>query len=78
MPKLRATPEERAIRRFNGFVQDGMTRHGITQSQLGNEIGLDQTGISKRLKGKSRWTLQEMFRICELFEEDYGILEGGK
>jgi len=55
-----------------------MTRHGITQSQLGNEIGLDQTGISKRLKGKSRWTLQEMFRICELFEEDYGILEGGK
>lgn len=78
MPKLRPTPEQLAIRRFNGFVQDCMTRHDMSQEQLGIEIGLKQTGVSSRLRGKSRWTLPEMFRICELFEEDYGILEGGK
>lgn len=78
MPKLRPTPEQLAIRRFNGFVQDGMTRHGMTQTQLGSEIGVDQGGISLRLKGKTKWTLPEMFRVCEVFGEDYGILEGGK
>lgn len=78
MPKLRPTPEQLAIRRFNGFVQDGMTRHGITQTKLGEEIGLGQSDVSRRIKGEYRWTLQEMFRICELFGEDYAILEGGK
>ena len=78
MPKLRPTPEQLAIRRFNGFVQDGMTRHGITQTQLGDEIGVKQGGISLRLKGETKWTLPEMFRVCEVFGEDYGILEGGK
>lgn len=78
MPKLRATPEQLAIRRFNGFVQDAMTRHGMSQIELGNEIGMDQSAISRRFKGDIRWTLPEMFRICEVFGEDYGILGGGR
>lgn len=78
MPKLRPTPEQLAIRRFNGFVQDGMKRHRMTQTALGKEIGLSKTGISQRLNCERRWTLAEMFRVCEVFGEDYGILEGGK
>lgn len=78
MPKLRATPEQLAIRRFNGFVRDGMKRNKLSQDRLGKAIGIDQGTVSRNLAEKSEWTLNEMFRICDLFGEDYGILEGGK
>ena len=78
MPKLRPTPEQLAIRRFNGFVRDGMTRHKLSQKRLGEEIGIDQATVSRNLAEKNEWTLNEIFRICELFEEDYGILGGGR
>lgn len=78
MPKLRPTPEHRAISRFNEFVRDAMVRHNMTQTELAKAIGIDQSGLSKRFKHKYRWELTEMFRVCELFGEDFAILEGGK
>lgn len=78
MPKLRPTAEQLAIRRFNGFVRDGMKRNKLSQDRLGRAIGIDQGTVSRNLAEKNEWTLNEMFRICELFEEDYGILGGGR
>ena len=78
MPILRPTPEQLASRRFNAFVRYGMIYHNMTQSELANAIGIDQSGLSKRLRYKYRWEFGEMFRVCQAFGEDFTILHDEK
>lgn len=51
-----------------------MGRYGITQTSLGKYLGLAQEVVSNRLAGKSKWSLEEVEKLCEYFEKDYNYL----
>lgn len=73
MPKLRATPEQKAMKRFNGFVLANMKSLKIRQQDIADCIGLQQPDISMRLTCKREWSLTEMYKVCELFGEPYQV-----
>lgn len=71
MPKLRPTPEQIEVRRFNGYVLANMKVLGISQEDIAKCIGLSQGSISNRICEKTDWTLTEMIMVCELFGQQY-------
>lgn len=44
-----------------------MARDGLNQQQLGEAIGMDQTTVSARLRGVSRWSVEDVTRLAMLF-----------
>lgn len=63
---LSQTAINRQIKRF-------MTSEHLNQTQLGARIGLQQTNVSARLRGKTRWTLDDLDRLCDAGILDYNI-----
>ena len=78
MPKLRATPEEIALRKFNGFVLEGLKRKKLRQADLAKILGIPRESVTNWLNGHTDWKLREVIAICIFFEEDYTILTGAK
>ena len=54
-----------------------MGRYGVSQTALGAWLGLNQTAVSARLRGKTRWNLPEIERIAEGFAVHPAVLMGG-
>lgn len=75
MPKLRATEEQKELRRFNGFVLTGLKTRNLRQADLADYLQLPRPAIGNRLNEKCRWTLNEMFKVCEFFGEQYTVGE---
>lgn len=73
MPKLRATPEQRELRKFNGFVLVNLKCRKLRQEDLADYLELPRESITCRLNEKVRWTLTDMFKVCEFFGETYTI-----
>lgn len=73
MPKLRSTTEEKEMRRFNRFINGWMKEKKLSQEDLAGCLELPRQSVGYRLNGKSRWTLQEMAKICELIGVTYTI-----
>lgn len=48
-----------------------MRRHGETQDDLGELLGLCRTTINFKLSGKYDWTIGEIEIICNHYEKDY-------
>ena len=73
MPKLRATPEQKEVRRFNGFVMANMKAQGLRQQDIADALDIPQSTVSNRLLEKTEWSLKDMYKVCELFGESYKV-----
>lgn len=45
-------------------VRAEMARHGLTQSQLGECLGMSQVGVSKRLRGVVPLSVPELLAVA--------------
>ena len=48
-----------------------MVKHGETQSDIANLLGIARTTVNFRISGKSEWTINEIEKICEHYQKDY-------
>jgi DNA-binding Xre family transcriptional regulator len=51
-----------------------MWERGITQGQMVQWTGIDQSSFSKRLRGVRKWTLDEIMTICQVLDLTLGFL----
>ena len=42
----------------------------ITRRRLGAALGIQGEAVSKKLRGQSRWTIEEVYAMAEFFELD--------
>ena len=42
----------------------------ITRRRLGAALGVQGEAVSKKLRGQSRWTIEEIYAMAEFFELD--------
>ena len=42
----------------------------ITRRRLGAALGVQGEAVSKKLRGQSRWTIEEVYAMAEFFELD--------
>ena len=42
----------------------------ITRRRLGEALGVQGEAVSKKLRGQSRWTIEEIYAMAEFFELD--------
>lgn len=61
------TPTPVLQRRISTLVRMLMVRDGLNQGQLGERIGLDHTTVSAKLRGVSRWSVEDLDRLGEVF-----------
>ena len=59
-------------RNISRIVRMLMARDDITQQQLGEHLGVEQPGISGRLRGSIRWTVADLRRLAVLFNTHPG------
>jgi predicted transcriptional regulator len=76
MPKLRPTPEQLENKRFRGWVLANMKELRLRQEDIADCLELSKSAISYRINGKREWSLTEMYKLSELFNEQYVV--GGK
>lgn len=50
-----------------------MARDGISEGSLAVKLGLSRTSMNDRLRGRSRFTLDELARIAQVFEVEPGV-----
>lgn len=55
---------------FPGLVGE-MARRGETNEMLANLLGVRRETISKKMSGKTEWTIGEIDKICEHYGKDY-------
>lgn len=53
-------------RKLNDFIRGELRRQHISQSSLAYTLNLSQVGISKRLSGKTDWTMWEILNVFEV------------
>lgn len=75
MPKLRATPEQKEIRRFNGWIMANLSARKLKKKDLAELLEISRCAVTQRFKEETRWTLTEIFKICEYFGESYTVGE---
>lgn len=49
-------------------IKAWLVRRGLNQSDLADELGLVQSGVSNRLRGRTPFTLDQLIRIAGLLE----------
>ena len=73
MPKLRPTLEQIEKRNFSAFVIANMKAMELKQEDIADCIGVTQGAVSNRFNEKTEWSLSEMAKVCELFNEQYVV-----
>lgn len=63
MSNLQLSLSQTAISRQ---VKRYMKSEHLNQTQLGARIGLQQTSVSARLRGKTRWTLDDLDKLAAM------------
>ena len=53
-----------------------MWERRITQTALGREVGIDQSSLSKRLRGERNWTLDDLRAVATALGTSMGYLLG--
>lgn len=56
-------------RNISRIVRIMMTRDGLSQTELGEHLGLKQTNVSGRLRGGIPWTIRDLVRLGAVFHE---------
>ena len=62
--------------RFAGEVKALMGRHDVTQLRLAEYLGIGQPELSKRLKGRTPFKIDEILAIADGFGVSVGTLFG--
>lgn len=73
MPKLRRTPEEKAIDDFNAYVLLFQKKNNIRQEDIGDLLNISKAAVSKRIHGHTRWNLTEIATLVEEFGVPFTI-----
>jgi predicted transcriptional regulator len=61
MSELLTFPEQESFAaQVAGNIRAEMARRGVTQSQLAKVLGLPQSAVSYRHRGRTPWTLNEI------------------
>ena len=47
-------------------VHSLMWQNGITQAQVGRLLGIDQSAVSRKLRGKTPWKVSELVAVAGL------------
>lgn len=53
-----------------------MWDRGVTQTKFGLALGIDQSNIAKKLRGKAGWSLGEIVATARYFDVPIGYLFG--
>ena len=48
-----------------------MAKHGDTQKSLAKLLGITYSSVSRRLSGKSEWSISEIDILCEYYDKNY-------
>jgi predicted transcriptional regulator len=48
-----------------------MAKHGDTQKSLAKLLGITYSSVSRRLSGKSEWSISEIDILCEHYDKNY-------
>lgn len=54
-----------SLRRWNDWTRGELKRQKKKQEDLAEYIGIDVTGLSKRLTGKTAWSFREVLNALE-------------
>ena len=59
-----------AVEYVAGEIRAGLARHRMSQLDLAAAIGINPSGLSRRLTGKREFTLTELIRAAEFLGVD--------
>lgn len=48
-----------------------MARHGDNQMKIGKLLDMTGASVSRRLSGKSEWTISDIDTLCKYYNKDY-------
>lgn len=51
-----------------------MARCNHSQADIADMLGLGQAAISKRMSGRTKWTINEVSILCAKYGRDFGYL----
>lgn len=74
VPERDANSREEDV--LNGRLLALMLRRGVSKARLADEIGVSPSGVSRRLKGNTEWTLNEMRVAARLLGTSVAFLLG--
>ena len=66
---------DRKLNRFNDFVRGELKRKKISQEDIVYRIGIERSGVSRRLSGQIDWTIREVIILSEVLEVPIGEMQ---
>ena len=64
------SPRYTAYEAIGISVNQLLFTRNITRRRLGEALGVQGEAISKKLRGQSRWTIEEIYAMAEFFDVD--------
>lgn len=60
--------------RVSGEVRAWMARRGVKQQDLADRLGITQPSLSMRLRGRTRWTINDLVIVAETLKVPVSVL----
>ena len=60
--------------RVSGEVRAWMARRGVRQQDLAERLGITQPSLSSRLRGRTRWTINDLVVVAETLNVPVSVL----
>jgi predicted XRE-type DNA-binding protein len=65
-----------AQQRIASNIRAEVARKRMTNAQIAELLGIEQTGVSRRMRGEVQWRATELVVLAEVLEVDPGVLLG--
>lgn len=62
---------KKRVRSFSGQIRNAMAERKIPQRELAAYLNITQSALSRKLIGRSPWTLAEAYQLEEYFGEEF-------
>lgn len=66
---------DKKLNRFSDYIRGEMKRRRISQDNLAYQLGLERSCLTRRLAGKTEWTMREVIMLSEILEFSLGDWE---
>ena len=60
--------------RVSGEVRAWMARRGVKQQEIADRLGITQPSLSMRLRGRTRWTINDLVIVAETLKVPASVL----
>jgi transcriptional regulator with XRE-family HTH domain len=60
--------------RVSGEVRAWMARRGVKQQEIAARLGITQPSLSMRLRGRTRWTINDLVIVAETLNVPVSVL----